>query len=356
MFDRCYIENLRLHNFRNHSRFELEAGNTSVVITGKNGVGKTNILEAISLLAKSNGMRKAKINDMQSKFTKEDWVVHYSFFNGLDFNSIGIAKNFNKKLVQIDNKMQSSYLSLYKMSNVIWLTPQMDHILLNSPSDRLKFLDRIASMFKDNYAHHYMEYRKAKYERSKLLRNGIMNESWLNSLESIMVASAISISCMRLSVLEMLQNTIDNHSAEFFPKANLRINSQLNSGNTAEYYQNLLKENRERDALTGRVNFGVHNDNFQVFCQKRNIPINLCSTGEQKLLLLSIILSSVKARCIYCNKAPILLLDDIMSHLDERHRKLLIEEVLNIQCQTWITDVNQDNFKDYNTSFKFLNL
>ncbi|MHC3897549.1 UNVERIFIED_CONTAM: hypothetical protein LBW93_01260 [Wolbachia endosymbiont of Nasonia longicornis] len=86
------------------------------------------------------------------------------------------------------------------------------------------------------------------------------------------------------------------------------------------------------------------------------MPINLCSTGEQKLLLLSIILSSVKARCIYYNKAPLLLLDDIMSHLDKDYRKVLIEEVLSIQCQTWITDVNQDNFNNYLCSFKFVEL
>lgn len=356
MFNRCYVENLRLHNFRNYLNFELESGDSSIVIVGKNGVGKTNILEAISLLAKSNGMRKAKINEMQSRLTNENWAVHYNFFNGLDFNSIGIAKNFNKKLVQIDNKVQSNYLSLYKISNVIWLTPQMDYILLNSPSDRLKFLDRIASMFEDNYTYHYMKYQKAKHERSKLLRDGIADENWLSSLENIMVASAINVSRMRVSVLKMLQDTIDKDSTEFFPKAHLKISSQFNSGNTAEDYQNLLKKNRERDVLTGRVNFGVHNDNFQVFCQKRNIPIDLCSTGEQKLLLLSIILSSVKARCIYCNTAPILLLDDIMSHLDAQHRKLLIEEVLSIQCQTWITDVNRGNFKDYNTSFKFFDL
>ncbi len=350
----CYIKKLRLYNFRNYTNFELDAGNSSVVIVGKNGAGKTNILEAISLLAKSNGMKKVKATDMQNKLANEDWVVHYNFFNGMEFNSIGIAKNYNKKLVQVDNKMQSSYSSLYKVSNVIWFIPQMDQILLKSPSERLKFLDRIASMFEDNYTSTYMKYRKAKHERNKLLRDGMLDKNWLKSLESIMANSAIDIACMRLSVLNMIQDMINRSFA--FPRATLRISSQLSSNCNEEQCKKLLAKNREKDLLTGKVNFGVHNDNFQVFCQKRNIPIGLCSTGEQKLLLLSIILSSVRARYLYYHKAPILLLDDIMSHLDERHRKLLIEEILDIKCQTWITDVDQENFNEYNDIFRFVSL
>ncbi|APR98221.1 DNA replication/repair protein RecF [Wolbachia endosymbiont of Folsomia candida] len=356
MVTHCYIKKLKLYNFRNHSDFELNSDDHSALIIGKNGIGKTNILEAISLLAKSNGMKKAKASEMQNRFSNKDWAVHYDFFNGANFNSIGIAKSFNKKLIQIDGKTQPNHSSIYKISNVIWLIPQMDQILLNSPSDRLKFLDRIASLFEEDYTCCYMQYRKAKRERSKLLRENILDENWLFSLESVMAINAVNILYMRLSVLKILQDTINNNSTESFPKANLKFNSQLNSHDTIEDCQSRLKQNRYKDSLTGRVNFGVHNDNFQVLCQKRDVPINLCSTGEQKLLLLSIILSSVKARCIHHNKAPLLLLDDIMSHLDKHYRKALIEEVLSIQCQTWITDVNKDNFNDYSTSFKFFDL
>ncbi|MBV0899307.1 MAG: DNA replication/repair protein RecF [Wolbachia endosymbiont of Fragariocoptes setiger] len=353
MFNHCYIQNIKLNNFRNYSRFDLNIGNNSIVITGKNGVGKTNILEAASLLAKSNGMRKARTSEMQNKFTDEDWAIHYTFFDGKDLNSIGIAKNLNKKLVQVNGKVHSS---LYELSNVIWFTPQMDNSLLKSPSDRLKFLDRIVSMFEGNYVNNYMKYQKAKYERSKLLKNGNSDENWLSSLEKIMITSGISVTSMRLSAVKMLQDTVNNHSNSFFPKANLQISSQLESNNTVDYYQKLLKKNRAKDLLLNRVNFGSHNDNFQIFCQKRSIPINLCSTGEQKLILLSIILSSVRARYLYYNKLPVLLLDDVMSYLDDKHRNLLIEEVLSIQCQTWITDVNKSNFDDYRNNFEFFNL
>ncbi len=252
--------------------------------------------------------------------------------------------------------MQSSYSSLYRISNVIWLIPQMDYILLNSPSDRLKFLDRIVSLFEENYTCYYMRYRKAKCERGRLLRENILNKSWLSSLENIMAVNAVNILDMRLSVLKMLQDTIDSYSTQFFPKVSLKFNSQLTLNDTAKYFQNRLRENREKDSLTGRITFCVNNDKFQVFCQRRNLPINLCSTGEQKLLLLSIILSSVKARCIHYNKAPLLLLDDIMSHLDKHYRKVLIEEMLSIRCQAWITDVDQNNFGNYVDYFKFIEL
>ncbi|MDR2831767.1 MAG: AAA family ATPase [Rickettsiales bacterium] len=204
MATHCYIKKLKLHNFRNHSNFELDSDDSSVVITGKNGIGKTNILEAISLLAKSNGMKKAKASEMQNRFSNEDWAVHYDFFNGTDFNSIGIAKSFNKKLIQIDGKTQSSYSSLYRTSNVIWLISQMDYVLLSSPSDRLKFLDRIVSLFEENYTCCYMKYRKAKHERSKLLRENILDENWLSSLENVMAVNAVNILHMRLSVLKIL--------------------------------------------------------------------------------------------------------------------------------------------------------
>ncbi|AAW70717.1 DNA replication/repair protein RecF [Wolbachia endosymbiont of Brugia malayi] len=352
----CYIKKLKLSNFRNHLNFELDSDDSSVVIIGKNGIGKTNILEAISLLAKSNGMKKAKASEMQNRFSNKDWAVHYDFFNGADLNSIGIAKSFNKKLIQIGGKMQSSYSSLYRISNVIWLIPQMDYILLNSPSDRLKFLDRIVSLFEENYACYYMRYRKAKRERGRLLRENILNKSWLSSLENIMAVNAVNILDMRLSVLKMLQDTINSYSTQFFPKVSLKFNSQLTLSDTAKYFQNRLRENREKDSLTGRITFCVNNDKFQVFCQRRDLPINLCSTGEQKLLLLSIILSSVKARCIHYNKAPLLLLDDIMSHLDKYYRKVLIEEMLSIRCQAWITDVDQNNFGNYIDYFKTIEL
>ncbi|QKX01407.1 DNA replication/repair protein RecF [Wolbachia endosymbiont of Cruorifilaria tuberocauda] len=356
MVTNCYIKKLKLNNFRNHSSFRLDLSNDSVVIFGQNGIGKTNILEAISLLAKSNGMKKAKASEMQNRFSNKDWAVHYGFFNGVDFNSIGIAKSLNKKLVQIDGKLQSSYSSLYRISNVIWLIPQMDYILLNPPSDRLKLLDRIVSLFEENYIYCYIKYKKAKDQRSKLLRKNILDENWLSILEKIMAVNAVNISHMRLSVLKTLQNTINNYSTEFLPKASLKFSSQLISSNTPEYLQSRLRENREIDSLTGKVNFCINNDKFQIFCQKKGVPVNLCSTGEQKLLLLSIILSSVKARCIFYNKAPLLLLDDIMSHLDKYYRRVLIEEVLSIQCQTWITDIDRKNFDGHINSFRFIEL
>lgn len=230
MATHCYIKKLKLHNFRSHSNFELDSDDSSVVITGKNGIGKTNILEAISLLAKSNGMKKAKASEIQNRFSNEDWVVHYDFFNGMDFNSIGIAKSFDKKLIQIDGKTQSSYSSLYKISNVIWLIPQMDYVLLNSPSDRLKFLDRIVSLFEENYTCCYMKHRKAKRERSKLLRENTLDENWLSSLENIMAVNAVSILRMRSSVLKTLQDTIDNHSSEFFSEGKFEIQQPANFG------------------------------------------------------------------------------------------------------------------------------
>ncbi|UWI83281.1 DNA replication/repair protein RecF [Wolbachia endosymbiont of Howardula sp.] len=349
----CYLKKLQLSNFRNHSYCELLLENRSVVITGNNGIGKTNILEAISLLGKSNGMKKVKVHEMQNRFSTEDWMIYYDFFNGTAYNAIKIMKRSNKKLIYIDGTKQSNYSELYSLSHVIWLIPQMDCILLSSPSERLKFLDRITILFKSNYAIYYLKYRKAKLERTKLLRDKISDEMWLTSIENIMAVNAINILHMRISVLKIIQEVIDQDATKLFPKASMRFSSQVKIYDSVACYQKHLKNNRTQDVLSGKTTFGIHNDHLQIFCQKRDLPIALCSTGEQKLLLLSIILSSIKARCIHYNSAPLLLLDDIMSHLDAHYRTALIEEILTLKCQTWITDVNQDYFDYYLHSFNF---
>lgn len=349
----CCVRSLKLYNFRNYLNSELNCDGCSVVIVGNNGVGKTNILEAVSLLSKGKGIRSANASEMRNSAANIDWVAHYDFFDGNNLNSIGIASKQDRKLISINGKMQSNYSLLNELSNVIWFAPQMDYILLKGPGTRLKFFDRIVSTFKEKYALYFIKYRRAKSERSKLLKENILDDGWLTGLEDIMASCGTHISLMRFSVLQVLQNQDLSTS---LPKAALQLTTQLPSekdfDEIVSHYKNCLKQNRGKDSLYNRVSFGVHNDNFQIFHQQKQLESNLCSTGEQKLLLLSIVIASVKAR----HTSPILLLDDVMSHLDRQYREAILKEILSIGCQTWISDVNDQNFSEYKESFKFFTI
>ncbi len=353
----CYIKSLKLYNFRNYLDFELNCDEHSVVLLGNNGAGKTNILEAISLLSKGRGMRNASVSEMQNNSIDAKWAAHYTFFDGNDLNSVGIASNGDRRLIKVNNKTQSNYSLLNTLSDVIWFMPQMDCILLKGPSERLRFFDRIVSTFKEKYALYFIKYRRAKTERSRLLKENILDDNWLKSLEDIMASCGTHISSMRFSVLQVLQEAINQDSTNFLPKATLKLDTQLlkekDFDESVSYYKGYLKHNREKDSLYNRVSFGVHNDNFQIFYQQKQLSSSLCSTGEQKLLLLSVIIASVKVRY---TKPPILLLDDVISHLDEKYRKVILKEILDIGCQTWISDVNYKNFLEYSKSFEFFTI
>ena len=359
--EKSYIHNLRLVNFRNYLNLELDTSSKSVVLLGKNGVGKTNILEAISLLSKGTGIRGVNTESMQNSASHSPWSISYQIHTQNGIYPIAISRNNNKRTILISNKNQS-YITLHKITNVIWLIPQLDHIFLKSQSERLRFFDRIAHIFDTKYATYIVKYNKAKQERSKLLHNNSIDNFWLSSLESIIADNGINIAHIRFNVLQILQNILfQNSKSHAFFKAIIKIQSQvsdlLNQENSVELYKEHLKKNRTKDSLSNLVNFGVHNDNFQIFHLEKNLIANHCSTGEQKILLLSLILSSVLAKQ-NIEEYPILLLDDVMSHLDVYHQEKLLETIREIKCQVWLTDIDltQQNFIKYKEHFKFFHV
>ncbi|WDM85363.1 DNA replication/repair protein RecF [Ehrlichia sp. JZT12] len=359
--ERSYISNLRLINFRNYLNLEIDTSNKSVVLLGKNGTGKTNILESISLLSKGTGIRGVNAENMQNSSSNSPWSISYQMHTQNGIYPITISRNNNKRSILISNKSQN-YITLHKITSIVWLIPQLDHIFLKSQSERLKFFDRIAHIFDTKYASYIIKYNKAKQERSKLLHNNSTDNFWLSSLESIIAENGIHISRVRFNVLQILQDTLSQSSiSHSFLKAIIKIQSQvfdlLTHENSIEIYKEHLKNNRIKDSLSNLVNFGVHNDNFQIFHLEKNLIANNCSTGEQKILLLSLILSSVLAKQ-NIGEYPILLLDDVMSHLDAYHQEKLLETIIDIKCQIWLTDIDlrQQNFTKYKEHFKFFHV
>lgn len=338
-----YIHELILNNFRSYQTLTLNCNQLPILIIGNNGAGKTNILEAISLLSPGKGMRSAKLQDIGYN-NSENWALNATILNTINQNNIGIGYQDNKKIIKINHQNQNKQVELTKIVNIIWLTPQMDTIFLNSRKQRLNFFDRIVFSFDNQHANNISLYEHNKQERARLLRNKILDTQWLSILENKMAEIGLSIARSRINIIEELQQLINKSP---FENVKIMMNGDIeeliksnNSSNIQEIFCNCLKEKRTIDALSKRTNYGVHKSNFQAHNIEKDIVAELCSTGEQKLMLIAITLAATK-------QDTVLLLDDIASHLDQKNRNTLLSVIIEKKCQVWLTDTNQNNFTDF---------
>ncbi|MCU7611138.1 DNA replication/repair protein RecF [Anaplasma capra] len=351
------IKSIKLCNFRNYTKAELDSQGSPVVLLGENGSGKTNVLEAISLLSKGSGLRNIGADCMQNHKSETPWGVHHTVLsNGTQF-SVSITKHESKRRLSIDKKA-SCYSALHDILCIVWLIPQLDHILLKAPSERLRFFDRVVHIFDKDYSSHMIKYEKAKRDRKKVLHEAPQNLNWLTSLESVMASSGVHIAQTRLNVLKILQRTAsDNDIDSPFLKFAIHLDSRVfelldDQERAVDRYLQHMEESRAKDASGQLTSFGIHNDQFQMSDVNKNIMASSCSTGEQKILLLSLLLTAAISKRRIHNQAPIMLLDDIMSHLDNVHKEELIRTIKDVGCQTWITDVDGKNFAGLEKHFK----
>ncbi|QJC27923.1 DNA replication and repair protein RecF [Anaplasma platys] len=355
-----FVDSIKLVNFRNYTKAELHSNGKSVVLLGENGAGKTNVLEALSVLSKGPGLRGVSAECMQNNASSTPWLVNYKIRRPEGLCTIDIARKNNQRAVTIDEKA-SLYSKLHSLLCIVWLVPQLDHILLKAPTERLRFFDRIVHIFDKDYSQHMVKYEKAKRSRKQLLREYPLNHNWLTSLENIMSISGVHIAQTRRNVLETLHAILLSHgqSSSFF-KFSIQLNSKafefLNMPDAVQLFADNLKNSRETDAIRQCTTFGVHNDNFQIFHENKNLVASNCSTGEQKILLLSLLLTAAIAKHNADGQPPIMLLDDIMSHLDTTHREELMFIIKDLGCQAWITDVDTNNFNGFEKDFQYFHI
>ena len=346
------IEKLKITNFRSYKNFELAFNSIPSVIYGKNGVGKTNLLEAISLLYPGKGIRRSGFHDMINQSNNYPWKVEAICRGNNNLFELETSSDGKGRVVKIDGKkVPQNNLSLNM--KIIWFLPPMDRIWMETSKDRRKFLDRMVFSLDIKHAKRCAQYEKLLRHRNRLLKDRVEDSSWYLAIEKEMAILGFEIDNCRQEFIEKL-NTVLTEKNKFFPliKLNL-INDPIE--NKEVLFENLINQ-RRHDLVSGRTNCGPHTNDLQGFYLEKKIDTKYCSTGEQKLSIISIILSNAKLIKEWHKISPILLLDEITAHLDELRREKLFSELLSLESQFFISGTEVGIFGSLNEKAKFLEL
>ena len=349
------VGRVTLTNFRNYQDVSLRFSSTPIILTGANGSGKTNFLEAISLLVPGRGMKRSALADLQNQKQSAPWAVAAEVQTGFGPLQIGTgrdpeAPDNERRIVHIDGTPVRGQSTLAEHIAMTWITPDMDRVLAEGASARRKLLDRLVYSFDPAHSGRVSRYEKALRERSRLLREGPRDASWLRAIEDEMAQTGVAIAAARRHLLQQLREAVDETSS-VFPRADLSLVGMAEDAlesNPALPVEDMLRSAlaraREDDARSGTTSVGPHRSDLLVTHRAKNCPADLCSTGEQKALLIAIMLAYLRVLMRHRQLTPIFLLDDIAAHLDDTRRTALFEEILTLGVQAWITGTDREAF------------
>lgn len=350
------LTDLTLSHFRSHKVARLSCDGRPVAIYGPNGAGKTNILEAISLFSPGRGLRRAAAQDMVRRPEALGWKL------------TGIIKSLGRvhevetwsesgaaRQVRIDEK-SASQLALGRIARVLWLVPAMDRLWIEGADGRRRFLDRMAMSFEPSHAEASLAYEKAMRERNRLLKDQVRDAAWYGALEAKMASAGHAIHRGRVETLELLAAAQDQAKTAF-PVAELELTqTEGEMPESEDDLRDALAESRFRDIAAGRTLVGPHRaDVYGVYAAK-GVPARDCSTGEQKALLVSLILANARALAERMGAPPILLLDEVSAHLDADRRAALYDEICALGSQAWMTGTGQELFQELGKRAQYLEI
>ncbi|MCZ4280976.1 DNA replication/repair protein RecF [Kiloniella laminariae] len=359
--ERLWLRRVVLTQFRSYERAEITVDERPVVLTGVNGAGKTNLLEAISLMTPGRGLRGGALSEI-SRIVPEGtlfaWAVAAEVCAEEEIREVGTGRDplamgtggRERRLIKIDGEVCKSQQALAEVLSAVWLTPQMDSLLRDSASGRRRFLDRLVLGFDPEHAANTNAYEHALRERARLLKGGSRDLTWISTLEDRMARYGIAVSVARREITEKLQHACAETHGDF-PVAGLVLQGAVEEWLedkpaliAEEELRRRLYESRSQDTITGGASWGPHKSDLLVHHLEKAMPAGLCSTGEQKALLLSIVLAHARLVMLERGASPLLLLDEVVAHLDEKRRDSLFEEILNLRCQAWMTGTDADVF------------
>ena len=339
------VSRLALTDFRSYASASIEPGSGFVLLFGENGAGKTNLLEAVSMLAPGRGLRGAALSDMARQGGSGGWAVAAKL-GDVDIGTGTLASAPERRQVRI-NGASASVNSLSEWLSVLWLTPAMDRLFTGSAGERRRFLDRLVLALEPAHAHHSNRYDAATRARNKLLSDERWDETWLASLEAAMVEHGSSIAEARARAVTALDERLSAAPEDEFASAAIALEGWDSSDLASS-----LSSNRQRDAAAGRATEGPHRQDLVVLHRAKRMPAASCSTGEQKALLLGLVLAHADLVTDRRGEPPILLLDEVAAHLDPKRRAALFAR-LEGRGQVWMTATEASLFDGIEAAIRF---
>jgi len=342
---RLAVTELRLSHFRSHRAARIGLSGAPVALYGPNGAGKTNLLEAVSLLSPGRGLRRAAPDELARRPEGLGWKVA-AVLQSLDqIHEVETwAGPGEARQVRIDGK-SAAQVALGRIARIVWLTPAMDRIWTEGADGRRRFLDRIAMSFEPNHAEAVLDYEKAMRERNRLLRDQVSDPRWFDALEAQMAGAGAAVRENRAaSVARLLAAQAGAETA--FPAASLAlVGPEGGPEDPEEDLAVALAASRAADLRAGRTLVGPHRADLAASYAAKGLPAGQCSTGEQKALLLSLVLANARALAEDFGAPPILLLDEVAAHLDAGRRAALYDEVCALGAQAWMTGTGPELFE-----------
>ncbi len=349
-----HLTSLTLSHFRSHKRAVIGVDSRPVAIFGPNGSGKTNILEAVSLFSPGRGLRRASAEDMTRRPEALGWKVSGHLHTNTQVHEIdSTSQSGASRQVRIDEK-PASQVALGKIARVLWLIPSMDRLWIEGTDGRRRFLDRMVLSFEPSHAENTLAYEKAMRERNRLLKDMVRDPNWYTALEGQMAQAGAAIHAARKRTVARLAKA-QAGAETAFPTAELELTSTEGTmPDTADDLRDALAESRFRDLSAGRTLVGPHRSDLYGVYAAKGVAAKDCSTGEQKALLVSLILANARALAEDISVAPILLLDEVAAHLDADRRAALYDEICALGAQAWMTGTGPELFAELGPRAQYL--
>lgn len=356
MTHKVFLSRLKLTDFRNYATASLGLSERHIVLTGENGAGKTNLMEAVSFLSPGRGMRRAVLADVVRAGAPGGFSV-FAELDGMEGPvEIGTGsesvEDGQVRRLRINGTPARSVDELTDHLRILWLTPAMDGLFTGSSSDRRRFLDRLVLSLDPEHGRRASDFERAMRSRNRLLSEGRFDPAWLSGIEQQMAALGIAMALARQEIMALLISLIEQQRDEsVFPAASLALSGFLDDAlhhpaiDLEDRYAAMLAQSRPRDATAGRTLDGPHRSDLLVRHVDKNMEAERCSTGEQKALLVGLILAHARLVANMTGHAPILLLDEIAAHLDEGRRAALFDRIDALGGQAFMTGTDRSMFK-----------
>ena len=354
------VHRLTLTNFRNYRAATLEADLRPIVLYGPNGAGKTNLIEAISFLAPGRGLRRATLEEVAFHEGDGSWAVAAEVEGALGLATLGTGIERApedgapvQRKCRIDRESVASAAAFADHLRVVWLVPAMDSLFVGAPSERRRFLDRLALAVDAEHASRVNALERALRSRNRLLEEARPDPHWLDAVEHETAELAVAVAGLRAEALHRLESVLASRQGSDFPPVEIALDGWMEKLLPAhpaieieERYRAVLRDNRGRDAAAGRTLDGPHLTDLLVVYRQKGIAAAEASTGEQKALLIGLVLAHARLITEMTGSAPVLLLDEVVAHLDPARRAALHGELAELGAQVWMTGADPALFAE----------